>query len=84
MWVTDVSARVENNLLGFIEPYRDPAGIQRCEWEAMISIADVEEVKMKEFVDSLTTFIRQLPWAVAGLNDGKGPFEKILFDAPDF
>ena len=26
-WVTDVSARVEN-ILGFIEPYRDPAGIR--------------------------------------------------------
>jgi dipeptidyl-peptidase-3 len=40
-WVTDASARVEN-LIGFIEPYRDPAGI-RSEWEAMIGIADPDE-----------------------------------------
>lgn len=82
-WVTDVSARVEN-ILGFIEPYRDPAGI-RSEWEAMVGIADADEIKrLKNFVDSSTTFIRQLPWAVKGVNDGKGPFEKSLFEAPDF
>ena len=75
--------RVEN-ILGFIEPYRDPAGI-RSEWEAMIGIADADEIKkLKNFVDSSTTFIRQLPWAVKGVNDGKGPFEKSLFEAPDF
>ena len=82
-WVTDVSARVEN-ILGFIEPYRDPAGI-RSEWEAMIGIADADEIQqLKTFVDSSTTFIRQLPWAVKGVNDGKGPFENSLFEAPDF
>ena len=82
-WVTDVSARVEN-ILGFIEPYRDPAGI-RSEWEAMIGIADADEIKrLKNFVDSSTTLIRTLPWAVKGVNDGKGPFEKSLFEAPDF
>lgn len=82
-WVTDVSARVEN-ILGFIEPYRDPAGI-RSEWEAMIGIADADEIKkLKTFVNSSATFIRQLPWAVEGVNDGKGPFEKSLFEAPDF
>lgn len=83
IWVTDVSARVEN-ILGFIEPYRDPAGI-RAEWEAMIGIADADEVKrLKTFVDNSTTIIRQLPWAVQGVNDGKGPFEKTLFEPPDF
>ncbi|KAK4060263.1 uncharacterized protein Triagg1_10813 [Trichoderma aggressivum f. europaeum] len=82
-WVTDVSARVEN-ILGFIEPYRDPAGI-RSEWEAMIGIADADEIKrLKTFVHSSATFIRQLPWAVEGVNDGKGPYEKSLFEAPDF
>ncbi|PKK46044.1 hypothetical protein CI102_9975 [Trichoderma harzianum] len=82
-WVTDVSARVEN-ILGFIEPYRDPAGI-RSEWEAMIGIADADEIKkLKPFVNSSATFIRQLPWAVEGVNDDKGPFEKSLFEAPDF
>jgi dipeptidyl-peptidase-3 len=82
-WVTDVSARVEN-IMGFIEPYRDPAGI-RSEWEAMVGIADLDEVKkLKAFVNSSATFIRQLPWAVEGVNDGKGHFEKSLFEAPDF
>jgi dipeptidyl-peptidase III len=81
--VTDVSARVEN-LIGFIEPYRDPAGI-RSEWEAMIGIADPDETsRLKHFVESSTVIIRQLPWAVEGVNDGKGPFEKSLFEAPDF
>lgn len=82
-WVKDVSARVEN-ILGFIEPYRDPAGI-RSEWEAMIGIADADEIeKLQTFVESSAAFIRQLPWAVKGVNDGKGPFEKSLFEAPDF
>lgn len=82
-WVADVSARVEN-ILGFIEPYRDPAGI-RSEWEAMIGIADADEIeKLKTFVEGSTTFIRQLPWAVKDVNDGKGPYEKSLFEAPDF
>ena len=82
-WVTDGSARVEN-IIGFIEPYRDPAGI-RSEWEAMIGIVDADEVqRLKNFVDSSTTLIQQLPWAVKGVNNGKGPFEKSLFKAPDF
>ncbi|KAL9022907.1 MAG: hypothetical protein Q9180_008499 [Flavoplaca navasiana] len=82
-WVTDVSARVDK-ILGFNEPYRDPAGI-RSVWEAMIGIADADEIKrLKNFVDSSTTLIRQPPWAVKGVNDGKGPFEKGLLEAPDF
>ncbi|GES66670.1 hypothetical protein ATETN484_0016021700 [Aspergillus terreus] len=82
-WVTDVASRVEN-LIGFIEPYRDPAGI-RSEWEAMVGIADPDETsRLKRFVEMSTLIIRQLPWAVEGVNDGKGPFEKSLFEAPDF
>ncbi|KAI1830109.1 hypothetical protein DTO013E5_7643 [Penicillium roqueforti] len=82
-WVMDVSARVEN-MIGFIESYRDPAGI-RSEWEAMIGISDPgETLRLKRFVESSTSIIRQLPWAVEGVNDGKGPFEKSLFEAPDF
>lgn len=83
VWVKDRSARVEN-LIGFIESYRDPAGI-RSEWEAMVGIADPDEAsKLKRFVESSTDFIRQLPWAVEGVNDGKGPFENNQFQAPDF
>jgi dipeptidyl-peptidase-3 len=82
-WVTEVAARVEN-LIGFVEPYRDPAGI-RSEWEAMIGIADPDETsRLNRFVGISTAIIRQLPWAVEGVNDGKGPFEKSLFEAPDF
>nr|POE54251.1 isoform 2 of dipeptidyl peptidase 3 [Quercus suber] len=51
----------------------------------MIGIADADEIKsLRSLVDSSSTFIRQLPWAVEGVNDGKGPFEKSLFEAPDF
>ena len=82
-WMTDASARVES-IIGFIEPYRDPAGIH-CDWEAMVGIADDDEIqRLKKFVDNSTIFIRQLPWAVVGVNDGKGPFERTLFEAPDF
>ena len=56
-WVTDVAARVEN-IIGFIEPYCDPAGI-RSEWEAMVGIADPEETsRLKRFVESSNIFIR--------------------------
>ncbi|OBT61231.1 hypothetical protein VE03_09671 [Pseudogymnoascus sp. 23342-1-I1] len=82
-WVTDISPRVEN-MIGFVEPYRDPHGI-RAEWEGVVCISDPDEtIRLKHFVDRSTTFIGLLPWAVAGENDGKGPFEKTLFEAPDF
>ncbi|KAK0701875.1 peptidase family M49-domain-containing protein [Lasiosphaeria miniovina] len=82
-WVKDVAARVEN-VIGFIEPYRDPAGI-RSEWEGMIGIADPGEVaSLKRLVESSTAIIWQLLWALEGVNDGKGPFEKGHFEAPDF
>lgn len=71
-------------MIGFIESYRDPVDI-RSEWEAMIGISDPGETsRLKRFVESSTFIIRQLPWAVDGVNDGKGPFEKSLFEAPDF
>ncbi|KAK3366725.1 peptidase family M49-domain-containing protein [Lasiosphaeria ovina] len=55
------------------------------EWEAMIGIADPEEAsRLKRLVESSTTITQHLPWAVDGVNDGKGPFEKSLFEAPDF
>ncbi|KAF9773459.1 hypothetical protein IL306_008715 [Fusarium sp. DS 682] len=82
-WVTDISPRVEN-ILGFVEPYRDPYGV-RAEWEGAVCISDPDETsKLKELVDSSTKFIRMLPWAVPGDNDGKGPFEANRFQAPDF
>ena len=42
-------------------------------------------MQLKQFVDKLTAFmnmISQLPSAVPGENDGRGPFEKT-FEAPD-
>lgn len=82
-WVADSGATVEH-LIGFIEPYRDPAGI-RSEWEAVVGIADRDEVKrLRRLVLYSADFLRELPWAVKGINDDKGPFEKTLFDPPDF
>lgn len=83
LWVSDISPRIEN-ILGFVEPYRDPYGV-RAEWEGAICISDPEETrKLRGLIDGSTKFIRMLPWAVPGENDGKGPFEASLFQAPDF
>ncbi|KAK1236870.1 hypothetical protein MKX08_007818 [Trichoderma sp. CBMAI-0020] len=50
----------------------------RSEWEAVIGVADDEVEKLRTFVEASTTFIRQLPWAVDGVNDGKGQYEKSI------
>lgn len=81
-WIKDKGPRVEN-IFGFVEPYRDPYGI-RAEFEGMVAIADVDETKLlAKVVDNSAKFIRRLPWA-SPENDGKGPFEKNLFEPPDF
>ncbi|KPM44896.1 Dipeptidyl peptidase 3 [Neonectria ditissima] len=81
-WVRDKAPRVEN-IFGFVEPYRDPHGI-RAEFEALVAIADDEETSLlAKLVENSATFIRRLPWATPE-NDGKGPFEKNLFEPPDF
>ncbi|KAF2117314.1 peptidase family M49-domain-containing protein [Lophiotrema nucula] len=79
-------------LADYIETFRTGSLGASQEWqkawvtdEAMVGIADPDETaKLKQFVESSTDFIRKLPWAVENLNDGKGPFEKNLFEAPDF
>lgn len=82
-WVKDKSPVVEA-ILGFVEPYRDPHGV-RGEWEGIICISDpIESMRLNQLVQRSDTFIRLMPWAVPGSNDGKGPFEKELFEAPDF
>ncbi|KAE8386372.1 dipeptidyl peptidase III [Aspergillus alliaceus] len=82
-WVKDYSPRVES-IFGFIEPYRDPSGV-RCEWRGAVSIADPQQTaKLMAMVNSSTKFIRTLPWAVPGVNNGKGPFEQSEFLAPNF
>jgi dipeptidyl-peptidase-3 len=83
-WVRDVSPRIEN-IFGFVEPYRDPHGV-RAEWESLVAISDVTETKrLQRLVENSASFIRQLPW-VAGTNEHEknGPFEKNLFEPPDF
>ncbi|KAF2477130.1 peptidase M49, dipeptidyl-peptidase III [Lindgomyces ingoldianus] len=82
-WIQDKSPRVEN-IFGFVEPYRDPFGI-RAEFEGLVGITDLEEtISLMKLVEHSATFIRRLPWARGADNDGKGPFEKTLFEPPDF
>ncbi|KAE8824347.1 hypothetical protein PTNB85_08904 [Pyrenophora teres f. teres] len=82
-WITDKSPHVEN-IFGFVEPYRDPYGI-RAEFEGLVAIMDIEETsKLTKLVESSSIFIKRLPWAGNDENDGKGPFEKALFEPPDF
>ncbi|ATY58656.1 dipeptidyl peptidase III [Cordyceps militaris] len=81
-WVTDLSPRVES-IFGFVEPYRDPHGV-RAEWEGIVSISDPDETrKLAGLVNDSAKVISLLPWASME-NDGKGPFEASLFQAPDF
>lgn len=83
-WVRDLRPRVEN-IFGFVEPYRDPFGI-RAEFEALVAISDPEETKaLTRLVEHSERFIRRLPWAARSeKHGGKGPFEKSLFEPPDF
>jgi dipeptidyl-peptidase-3 len=84
LWVKDLQPSVEV-ILGFIEPYRDPMGI-RAEFEGMVAITNKEETKtLTKLVETSGGFIRRLPWALGYKeNNGKGPFEKELFEKPDF
>jgi len=82
IWAQDRAPRVEN-IFGFVEPYRDPHGI-RAEFEGLVAIADDSETALlAKLVENSAIFIRRLPWATPE-NDGKGPFEKNLFEPPDF
>lgn len=82
IWVRDKAPRVENTF-GFVKPYRDPHGT-RAEFEALVGMSNGEETKLlAELVENSAAFIRQLPWA-ASEEYGKGPFEKSLFEPPDF
>ena len=84
LWVKDIKPSVET-LFGFVEPYRDPNGT-RAEFEGVVAIVDIEETEvLGRLVESSDKYIRQLPWAQdAAENNGKGPFEKELFEPPDF
>lgn len=81
-WISDKAPRVEN-IFGFVEPYRDPYGI-RAEFEGLVAIADPHETSLlSRLVSQSDKFIRRLPWA-SPENNGKGLFEKALFEPPDF
>ena len=83
-WIRDTAPSVEN-IFGFVEPYRDPYGI-RAEFEGLVAISDQGETALlTKLVESSSKFIRQLPWTTGfSENNGKGPFEKALFEPPDF
>ncbi len=84
-WIEDKGPRVEN-IFGFVEPYRDPHGI-RAEFEGLVGISDPKETEtLTRLVESSSTFIKRLPWVSEGdtENNGKGPFERGLFEPPDF
>jgi len=83
--VKDNAPRVES-IFGFVEPYRNPHGT-RAEFEGLIAISDSEETQaLTLLVENSTKFISRVPWAASQSleNDGKGPFEKELFELPDF
>jgi dipeptidyl-peptidase-3 len=84
LWVHDLAPKVEH-IIGFIEPYRDPYGI-RAEFEGLVAIADPSETAvLRRLVQRSDKFIGQLPWVTGQTeNNGKGPFEKSLFEPPDF
>ncbi|KAK6457779.1 dipeptidyl-peptidase [Scheffersomyces xylosifermentans] len=74
-WVKDLKPEVESNI-GFIETYRDPAGI-RGEWEGLVAMVNHDRTaKFSALVDNATHFIADLPWDKV--------YEKDTFTPPDF
>ncbi|KAK4694592.1 dipeptidyl-peptidase III, partial [Lecanoromycetidae sp. Uapishka_2] len=75
LWVKDIGPEVECNI-GFIETYRDPAGI-RGEWEGFAAMVNKDRTRaFKGLVDAAPAMIPKLPWS--------SEFEKDKFTPPDF
>ena len=75
LWVKDLGPAVESNI-GFIETYRDPAGV-RGEWEGFVATVNLERTaSFKKLVEAAPEMLPKLPW-------GEG-FEKDVFVPPDF
>ncbi|KAK1730790.1 hypothetical protein CaCOL14_002881 [Colletotrichum acutatum] len=74
-WIRDKGPMVESNI-GFIETYRDPAGI-RGEWEGFASVVNLERTRaFGALVSAAPELIPLLPWSK--------DFEKDKFLSPDF
>ncbi|KAG5355786.1 putative dipeptidyl peptidase 3 [Yarrowia sp. B02] len=74
-WVKDLGPAVETNI-GFIETYRDPAGV-RGEWEGLVAVVNKERTKkFGALVEGAKEYVSQLPW--------DAEFEKDVFTPPDF
>ncbi|KAL6718133.1 hypothetical protein ACLMJK_004220 [Lecanora helva] len=75
LWVRDLGPEVESNI-GFIETYRDPAGI-RGEWEGFVAMVNKERTQaFQKLVDAAPAMIPKLSWSK--------DFEKDTFTPPDF
>ncbi|KAL4735580.1 peptidase family M49-domain-containing protein [Aspergillus similis] len=82
IWVRDKAPMVEA-VFGFVEPYRDPLGV-RSEFEGIVGIPDsCETQKLRELSEGADKFVCKLPWVTGDIGN-RGPFEKPLFEAPDF
>ncbi|KAI0164787.1 peptidase family M49 [Xylariaceae sp. FL1272] len=74
-WIRDKGPFVESNI-GFIETYRDPAGI-RGEWEGFAAVVNMERTRaFGALVEAAPSLIPLLPW--------NKDFEKDKFLSPDF